>query len=91
MDIRDRRNVPPPGDIGWAVSYWRRVVLRGRDMNLVLRELEKIKAMYQVVIDRHAGTPWEAFARNEMRGIRGYAIVPWSRSRGGGGLKGEPR
>jgi hypothetical protein len=74
--------IPPPGDIGWAISYWHNVRLRG-DEQTIQAELQKIREMYQVVIEKHSDTPWAEFARHEVRGLRGVGIVPWSSSRGG--------
>jgi hypothetical protein len=91
LDLLHGRNVPPPGDVGWMVYY--SSPLRYDDQNKVAEEQKKVQALYQLVIDKHAGTPWEVFARNEMRGLHGYAITAHSRSRssGGEGPKIEPR
>ena len=91
MDLLAGRKIPPPGDIGWVVGAYYGGRLRGDDMNRILEEQKKVRALYQAVIDRHGGTPWEVFAKSEMRGVVGYWIGPHSRSRGGGGLKSEPR
>ncbi|KPL04983.1 MAG: hypothetical protein AMK75_00110 [Planctomycetes bacterium SM23_65] len=82
-DLMRKRNIPPPGDIGWHIGYWRNVVLRG-DLQKVHEERKKIEAMFQEVIDKHAGTPWEVFARREMHWLRGFSINPWSSSRPSG-------
>jgi len=91
MDLLAGRRIPPPGDIGWVVSRYYAGELRGDNMPRILEEQDKVRALYQAVIDHHAGTPWEAFAASEMRGLSGYAVRPYSRSRGGAGLKSESR
>jgi len=78
-DLMVRKNVPPSGDRGWHISWHRNPILRGDDMNATLAERKRIEAMFQTVIDKHAGTPWEVFARREMRQMRGFAIHPSSR------------
>ena len=86
-DLMHGRNLPPAGDIGWHISWHRNPVLRTTNEKLLARlheERGKIEKMFQTVIDRHAGTPWEEFAKREMRQMRGYAIHPWSRSRSSG-------
>ena len=84
QDLMNKRNIPPPGDIGWHIGYWHNPVLRGNDQGQLQEEMKKIEAMFQEVIDKHAGTPWEVYAKIEMRGLRGFSINPWSRSRSSG-------
>jgi len=79
-DLMNRKNVPPPGDIGWHISWYRNPILRG-DFEEVTTQKRAVERMFQTVIDTHAGTPWEVFAKHEMKTMRGFAIHPWSRSR----------
>ena len=78
-----RRTIPPPGDGGWHISYAYGVALRG-DGETVARERKNIQALFQAVVDRHAGTPWDVYARTEMRGMRGYEVTAYSPGPGGG-------
>jgi len=91
LDLQQGRKVPPPGDVGWMVYY--SGPLRFDEQNRIAEEQKKVQALYQLVIDKHLGTPWEVFARNEMRNLHGYAITAYSRSRSSGGEspKIEPR
>jgi len=90
-DLVHGRNIPPPGDIGWCIAYWASPSLRGDNMDEVLAEKKRIEDMYQIVIDKHVATPWEVFAKSEMRHLHGYAIIPYSRSRGGSSPPSENR
>ena len=82
-DLSRGRNIPPAGDIGWYIAPYGRRVLRG-DPKEVAAEKKKIEALYAEVMQKHANTPWEIYARSEMRGLIGWAIRPYSRSGGGG-------
>ncbi len=76
-DLARGERIPPAGDGGWHVGFDRAAVLRGDDATMK-EELDAVRALYQQVIERHAGTPWEAFARSEMRSMRAYSITAWS-------------
>ncbi|HUU43047.1 MAG TPA: vWA domain-containing protein, partial [Planctomycetota bacterium] len=85
-DLARNENLPPPGDIGWVIHPWGNRLLRG-DPERINAEKVKITQMYQKVIDKHVNTPWEVFARSEMRDLSGWAIHPYSRSGPGGPSK----
>ena len=78
-----KRTVPPPGDGGWHIAHSHRGVLRG-DTAAAAQQRKSIREMFKQVIDRHAGTPWEVYARTEMRGMRGYEITAYSPGPGDG-------
>lgn len=88
QDLQSGKNIPPPGDIGWHIGL-DGGVLRG-DMEKVKEEIGNVRALFQEVVDRHAGTPWEVYARGEMNSLHGFAIRPHSRS-GGAAIKTESR
>lgn len=78
-----RRTIPPPGDGGWHIAYGYGAALRG-EAERVDEERKDIQALFRTVIDRHADTPWDVYARTEMGGMRGYEIRAWSPGPGGG-------
>ncbi|HUV39874.1 MAG TPA: hypothetical protein VMY39_09690, partial [Planctomycetota bacterium] len=83
-DLMRGRNIPPPGDIGWHISWHQNPILRAEDAAKLAEEKARIIKMFELVIEKHAGTPWEEFAKREMNQMRGFAIHPWSRSRSSG-------
>ncbi len=85
-DLYKQRLIPPPGDIGWSIGYWRRPVLRaepGGDLDKVQADRKAVQALYQTVIDHNPGTPWAVFAKSEMGAMYGFAVSPYSNSGGG--------
>jgi len=90
IDLGRGVRIPPPGDIGWYVRPYGRRILRG-DLERVNAEKVRIQGLYQKVIEKHGNTPWEVFARHEMRGLTGWAVHPYSRSRGGSSKPSAPQ
>ena len=89
-DLMRGRNLPPPGDIGWHISWHRNPIIRTADAVKLAEEKARILKMFEKVIEKHADTPWEAFAKREMRQMRGFAVHPYSRSKSRG-IKHEAR
>ncbi len=70
-----KENIPAPGEFGWYISFYGAPPEAGTD---AARELAVVKAKYQEIVEKQAGTPWAEYARHEVLSLGGGHVLPHS-------------